>query len=167
VRARWLETLEREPSVYLRTRLSSFGSLMRLKEPPFFYWQPGTSKNDLGVTQSPNLFTRMLEAGVLVTARRAPILMKPYFWALLAIVLITVAAARKGSDGQPLALALLTSAALYTFAYLPITASADFRYVYWSVMATNVAMAILLVGGSPENSTEPSHRRKAHSFKQP
>jgi hypothetical protein len=165
VRARWLQTLKREPTVYLKTRLSSFASLMG-RDGPYFYWQPGTVKNNLRMTQSPNVLTRALEAGVRFTATRTPIFMTPYFWTLLGLILIGVATLSKESDGRPLVLALLTSAVLYTLAYLPITASADFRYVYWSVVATNVALAILLVGWE-RRGAGLLHRRNAQSFNQP
>jgi hypothetical protein len=164
VRARWLQTLKREPAVYLKTRLSSFASLMG-RDAPYYYWQAGTSKNNLGMTQTPNVLTRALEAGVRVTAMRTPIFMMPYFWTLLGLILVGVAKLRKESDGRPLVLALLTSAVLYTVAYLPITAAADFRYVYWSVVATNVALAILLVGWG-RRGAGLFHRRNAHSFNQ-
>ena len=144
---RWLQTVTREPTVYLRTRLSSFRALMRGSDPPFYYWQPGTTINKLGITQTPNVLTRALEATVRVTARRMPIVLKPYFWTLLALILIVVATRKKESDGRALVLALLSSAVLYTFAYLAISTAADFRLVYWPVVATNVALAILLVGG--------------------
>jgi hypothetical protein len=165
VRTRWVQTVKSEPAVYLRTRLSSFASLMG-RDAPYFYWQRGTAKNNLGMTETPNVLTRALEAAVRATAIRAPIFMTPYFWTLLGMILVVVATLRKESDGRPLVLALVTSAVLYTLAYLPITAAADFRYVYWSVVATNIAFAILLVGWGRRGNGLP-HRRNAHSFKQP
>jgi hypothetical protein len=145
LRTQWLVAVARHPTVYARSRLSSFRGLMRGSDPPFLYWQSGTLQNSLGITEAPNVLTRALDRAVHVTATRLPIVMKPYFWTLLALLVLAMAVKTR-SEGQPFVIGLLSSALLYTFAYLPITTAFDFRFAYWPVVATNVAIAIFLVG---------------------
>jgi hypothetical protein len=146
VRARWINVLEDHRADYFATRLASFAWFMRIHGEPFFYWQQGTAPNPYGITQNSNLLTRVIARAVQITATRAGFLMKPYFWTVVSLLLGVFVFVRKDLSERPVVLALLSSASLYSLAYLPLTASADFRYVYWSLVATTVAVAMLLTG---------------------
>ena len=70
-------------------------------------------------------------------------LYKPGFWLLLA-VMVAAAAARWGSGtSRDMVIALNLSAALYLVSYLPIGVATDFRYAYWSILATWFSLPLL------------------------
>ncbi|MEJ0022903.1 MAG: hypothetical protein WDN76_05295 [Alphaproteobacteria bacterium] len=69
---------------------------------------------------------------------------RPYFWLLLAIGAATISFAAEDSPQRRLAGALALSAVLYLLTYIPFGVASDFRYAYWSIIATLAACAALL-----------------------
>ena len=75
----------------------------------------------------------------------APVLYMPLLWLFFGISLLTYAVRQHIGKLRPVTITLLTSAVLYMLTYLPATVATDFRYVYWSVLATTAAFFIAML----------------------
>jgi biotin transporter BioY len=64
---------------------------------------------------------------------------RPYFWLLAAIGLFIYALKRQAMKYRLAIVCLSLSAAIYILGYVPLVIGADYRYIYWSVIATCLA----------------------------
>lgn len=145
----WLETVKNHPKEYLRYRFQAFFHLMRRPaEAPYEFSLFAMGDNNLGIIQNKkNLLRNIIKGITHKTAKALPFLFKPYFWLLLSLVFIVKSFSFKG-DKQTVYLirALLLSSLFYILGYIPTANSADFRYIYWSIIAINFAIVIYLIG---------------------
>lgn len=147
VRERWLSEIINHPLQYAQIKLESF--LFFLRSPvqdPYFASYNSIMKNKLGLTLNNPQLSRLAASYILIGTETPVIkeLFKPYIWLLLACALTGIALLQPGKVAQLRILALNGSSLGYFAGYLVGVPSADFRYVYWCVIATSVSMVILL-----------------------
>ena len=137
----WVSAVADNPLEYAKFRLNAYLYLLRSPaERPYIYWFSGISPNEMGLVQENNATTVVLKGYVNGIAHLAPFLFKPYWWLILALLLLCATwSMRGGKDALSLIRVLLISALLYMFSYIPLTPMADFRYVYWSTLAISLA----------------------------
>ena len=144
----WKEAIMNHPLEYLRFKLAAFAYFMRSSDSPSFYiWQEGIDPNEMKLAQNKNALTVSLERYVKSTAEFFPFLFKPYWWLWFSFSLLILSSAIRRSRSTGAAQMLLISSIFYIFGYLPAGPTADFRYVYWSVIATSLAAVLIAVGG--------------------
>jgi hypothetical protein len=71
-------------------------------------------------------------------------LFRPYFWLPIAIGAVAISFAAEDSPQRRFAGIMSVSATLYLLTYVPFGVASDFRYAYWSIIATLAACAALL-----------------------
>ena len=142
----WRQAVAAHPADYLRFRLASFAFLLRAPDlPPAFARLPGTVANELGFSYQPNAVGRWAQQWLAASVQAAPGFFKPYTWLCAAFGLLAFSLLRaRGAAATPERV-LLLSALGYTLGYLPVTPQSDFRYVYWSVLATSLAALWMLL----------------------
>lgn len=73
-------------------------------------------------------------------------LFRPYFWVLWALILLGYVHKMKQVFAHYwTSVSILVSAIIYTIGYFPVVLAADYRYVYWTVIATLLATSITIV----------------------
>jgi hypothetical protein len=158
----WRDAVAAHPWSYLRFRLAAFAFLLRAPDlPPAFERVGGTVGNDLGFSYRPNAAGRWAERALTASTQAGPGLFKPYTWLCAAIGLLAFSLVRaRGAEATPERVLLLSSLG-YTLGYLPVTPLSDFRYVYWSVLATSVAALWMLLRPRGEAPAALQPRRVA------
>jgi hypothetical protein len=158
----WRRAVAAHPWSYLRFRLAAFAFLLRAPDlPPAFERVGGTAANDLGFSYQPNAAGLWTQRALVATVQAWPGLFKPYAWLCVAIGLLALSLVRaRGAAATPERV-LLLSALGYTLGYLPVTPLSDFRYVYWSVLATSVAALWMLLRPRIESPAALQPRRVA------
>lgn len=142
----WLAAIGRHPISWLRFRTAAFGFLLRSPtDAPFYYWHNGVVHNKVGVVQQASIATPLVQNLVEDTAVTLPFLFKPYWWLCAGTVLLLGSVLLRTTTTLRTVQALLVSALLYTLAYLPVTPMADFRYIYWSVLAVTLGGLLLII----------------------
>ncbi|MDR2688804.1 MAG: hypothetical protein LBB76_03495 [Azoarcus sp.] len=142
----WLSTISRHPFDYIEYRLAAFSYFLRTPDDePYYIWHDGIDSNDLGVTRTSNIVSSGVNRLVDTSARMAPFLFKPYWWLLVTTVALILSLALTGTAAIRSAQMMLSSSFLYIMSFLPAVQMADFRYVYWSVIATSIALLSLLI----------------------
>ncbi|WP_211945522.1 hypothetical protein [Cupriavidus yeoncheonensis] len=141
----WRREVVEDPFSYLWFRLSAFSYLLRSSSmEPFYIWHPGIDENKMGIRQAQNGLTVAVEWYVKSSAAAISFFFKPYFWLLLSLALLWVTFLSAKTASTAVVRALLISALLYILGYVPATPMADFRYVYWAVLATSVAFSVMV-----------------------
>lgn len=144
----WKNAIAKHPFEYVRFKLAAFAYLLRSSDSASFYiWQDGMDPNDMGLKQSKNSLTLVVERYVKKTSGIFPFLFKPYWWLWFGIVLAVLSLIVKKNRTTTVAQVLLASAICYVLGYLPAGPTADFRYVYWSVIAISLAALLMATGG--------------------
>ncbi|MFN7709778.1 MAG: hypothetical protein ACK5O7_02290 [Holosporales bacterium] len=142
----WIRAILAHPIDYLKFRISAFSFLMRSPaEHPIYIWHPGIDVNDKGLKQHRNGATLLIEWYVKKAVKRAPFLFKPYWWLWFSLVLLLTTFLFQKNPTIPITQALLSSSILYMLGYIPLTPMADFRYTYWSVLATSLATILFII----------------------
>jgi hypothetical protein len=146
--ADWGRAVLAHPLLYAEHRVRAFGALLGfgthdddVRRP---VWIPSSIPNAYGFTFAPNQATQWI--GASTTAARAAGLYNGVPW--LAIALVVVVAMRRrtpASSRDAGALALASSALLYALPYLVIAIAPDYRYLYWTVVASAVAGVLALL----------------------
>lgn len=140
--AEWLRALRTDPLAYLRHRLLYLRSLLGADGNPVCY------AFHVGIDPPSPWGFKVREDGLAYRALRAfqeaarnTVVFRGWIWMLLLTALAGAAAWRSGSR-----LALWTAASgwLYGAAYLCVGVVCDFRFLYWSVLATFATMALLV-----------------------
>jgi hypothetical protein len=139
IKEAWISAIKNYPVEYVEFRLTAYLHLLRSpSERPYFYWYDGGQ--EMGLTPPNNSATTILKYYVIGIAYIAPFLFKPYWWLIVALLFAGATFAMRGNrDSLILIRVLLASAILYMLSYIPVTVMADFRYVYWSLLAISLA----------------------------
>lgn len=142
----WRRAVAAHPVDYLRFRLAAFAFLLRAPDlPPAFERLNATVGNDLGFSYQANALGRWTQQALAASVQAGPGFFKPYTWLCAAFGLLGFSLLRaRGAAATPERV-LLLSALGYTLGYLPVTPQSDFRYVYWSVLATSLAALWMLL----------------------
>lgn len=142
----WLEQIIKNPLEYVKFRFAAFSYLLRNPTgDPYYIWHPGVDENELGIEYDPGHIALFAEDFVKGAAAYFPFFFKPYWWLLLSLLLLPLTFLFSDSRTVYTARFMLLSAACYIIGYFPVTPMADFRYVYWSVIAVSMSAVILLV----------------------
>lgn len=144
--ALWKKTILEHPLPYLQIKGGAF--LYFLRSPtlePYYAWHPGIMDNELGIKLDNPKLAHLMQAYV-EGSQVAPLgeLFKPYSWLLLAIAMMVLAWRMRPSLEKTQILALNASALGYFLGYLASVPSADFRYIYWCIIATSLSIIIWL-----------------------
>jgi hypothetical protein len=152
LRAAWLRAIAANPTLYASHRMRAFGALLGVgtdyddvRRP---VWIPSSIPNAYGFAFAPNVVTHAI--GVSVAAARAARLFDGIPWLLLAIVSLTLWRRWHRElrlDGGAAVLAL--SALTYALPYVFIAIAPDYRYLYWTVIASAVAAVLLVLSAPP------------------
>jgi hypothetical protein len=148
--------ISHDPIDYLHHRWLVFAALLRIGESePYFIWvEPLQSDAELRnanehvyhfILAAPTLW---LIHGLITAAARYTPGFYGWFWVGLLVLDLTVALLLcRAPQLRPLAVAaagLAASGLSYALPYFFVSMSADFRYLYWSIIAAAVSSAIIL-----------------------
>lgn len=157
----WFEAMVREPWAYLKHRATMFGMLMSWGT----YWteqpQPADVRANLmkatGIDPALASFAAMRPPGASIgellieKTRVGPSLRwlyRGWLWLLVATLSFVAGCLLVKNPVLRLASLVLTSSALlYLAPYTLLTPASDFRYLYWTVIATAFSMALVLASG--------------------
>jgi hypothetical protein len=135
----WREALLAHPVAYLQHRLSHFRALMLRENLVMFAIDTARGSGEVFTDRRAFQAARAVERALLPT----PVL-RGWPYVLAAMVIVVLALRRMTKPEGAFALALAGSAVIYVLTYLPFGVAAEFRYTYWSVVATMAALPVLL-----------------------
>jgi hypothetical protein len=142
LRRSWIGAALANPGPYLAHRAHSFGGLLGLHPVPEHYRylrQPFMQFNPWGFAFTPNALSSALDASVDALADSG--LFNGALWvALAAVLLVLIAVLRLRA---PFEMALLASALMNALPYFVFSLAPNYRFLYWTVLATTVAVALL------------------------
>jgi len=142
----WLSKVIKYPIEYLKFRMAAFSYLLRTPaDAPYYFWHQGIDENSIGLKNTPNGLTLIAEKFVKRSAVLVPSLFKPYWWLLFSLQLLVFTCILVPTRTVLIARVLLASSVAYIVGYFPVTPMADFRYVYWSVIAASLSVVVLVV----------------------
>jgi hypothetical protein len=126
----WVGAIYEEPLAWAKHRLAYFGNFLRIGQPDAYYYIHNIiGPNAQGIRLQPNALT-MIHGSYVEYFRQSPIL-KPWFWVLVSIGVIVMAARQRSVPAATVAL----SGLIYLAPYLLVGPEADLRYAYWTIFA--------------------------------
>lgn len=130
----WLSAIAEHPLAYAQHRLTVFNSFLRIGyAEPYYILHPGIDENNYGLKHpEPGLF-RAFKVYVL-SFENWPFF-RPWFWLLGGVATAALALQRGGTRGLVLA-CVAGSGVVYLLTYAIFGLASDFRYAYWSILAT-------------------------------
>jgi hypothetical protein len=145
----WRQAVVASPGLYIAHRWRAFTSLLGFGVPdaPRLLWSPYSVPNGYGITFTPNAVTGAI--GVTVAFAHALGLYNGAAWLLLAgavVLLLWRQRRQRARCDSAAAAALAVSAICYTLAYFFIAIAPDYRYIYWTIIATTIAALLALLG---------------------
>lgn len=146
----WLTQVLRNKLDYLDYKKSSFMFLLRVGETTPFYTWHGSHQNLF--TQYPinKFLNRIVDNYVYQISEKLPIVFFPFFWVVIMLCqFIYLVCCRKkiARELHAVCLSLNISGLIYICTYFLMTTGADFRYVYWGVLATSTIFFLVFIGG--------------------
>jgi hypothetical protein len=142
----WAAEVIKQPFEYIGYRLAAFSYLLRSPDDePYYIWHPGIIKNQMEIKQKKNGLTVLVDNLVHGAARVFPFVFKPYWWLWFSSLLLLTTFVTERNASTRTIQALLVSSLLYILSYIPTTPMADFRYIYWSVIATTLAGVLFII----------------------
>jgi hypothetical protein len=142
--ALWLRTIIQHPMSYAQYRSYTFTLLFFAPEERTYIYAGGVVTNNLGVKSRGVYVTKALGVYVIDFGHRHFAFMyQAWFWVLAAIALVAMSRSAKAHGAYIRMLAW--SALLYIFAYIPMVVAADYRYIYWPVIAVSVGAVLLFI----------------------
>jgi hypothetical protein len=138
----WLSAILAHPGDYIAHRLAFTNSILRWLGPvPVQDSFMESEITDQRYAHHPGPIFRWYE-GVCETLSSTP-LFRPYFWLLLSFAALALSFPAQPSPQRAFAGALSASGILYLLTYIVFGVASDFRYAYWSIIATLAAGAAL------------------------
>lgn len=153
--ALWRKTVLANPLLYIQVRVEAFFYFLRLPRlEPYYTWQPGIMQNEFNIKLANPKLAGLIQNYVETSQSLLVELFKPYTWLLLSTVVIVIASRIQTSPEKVQILALNASALGYFFSYLLTVPSADFRYIYWCIIATSLSVIICLTSLAHREMTD-------------
>lgn len=137
---KWMEAIYHEPSAYLKHR---YGNYMKLLWHPNTVLNSQTAKNSLGFHYEKTGMFKALE--VTTNILKDIFIFKPGFWLIASFLFSFYGLISKKSFSRDVFLALNLSSFLYLLAYFFVGVASDYRYAYWSILATSVSVPFILL----------------------
>lgn len=139
LRMKWLTAISQNKRAYLKHRLKVFLLLIRLPDGDANpYWRKGFTANPVEYRPTPGPLNRFLMSYFYLL--RNSLFFSGALWLVICVALIYFALRRRLRDDWEVVFVLATSGLIYALPYFFITASAEFRYLYWTVIASAVAL---------------------------
>ena len=135
---KWMHAVSRFPGSYIKHRWTHWHYFLTHGNSIL---QPGTDANPWGYEFKKNAMYRTMER--LTDILKDTMIYKPGFWLVAAIALFGIGLTRPKGVLRDFVIALNFSAILYLCSYLIVGVASDFRYAYWSILATLVSFPIL------------------------
>lgn len=146
LRSAWISKITDDPIEYLKFRFAALSYLLRSAyDAPYYIWHPGVDQNKFDIEHTPNYVSIGIEEFAKASADGLPFLFKPYWWLALSVLVFVFSFLLKDTVTNFVARVLIFSAVIYIAGYFPSTQMADFRYVYWSVVAISMAVLALIL----------------------
>jgi hypothetical protein len=142
LRQDWIAAALDHPKLYLAHRLHSFAGLLGLHRVPEHYRylrQPYMQFNPWGFAFTPNAFSSALDTSVDALADSG--LFSGALWIAVASLLLAVIAVLRLR--ARLETALLVSGLMNALPYLVFSLAPNYRFLYWTVLATTLALALV------------------------
>lgn len=138
----WAAAVRAHPSAYLAHRLAHFDRNTRfiVKDGDLPGLSLASDPNRWGYTLAPDRLRSTVAS--LATAALATPIGWPACWIALALGLVVLRPSLREGD---VASALAWSALLYALSYLPLSVASEVRYHLWTIVATGIAAALLLI----------------------
>jgi len=141
LRSAWLRAVTDHPGIYLRHRMIMFEYLLGANTPVVHYpFHDGMVKNDLGFTFQRSALNEAVMPGL--HAIQDSLFFRG--WAYLVAVVALGAGGLLLRRLDAAGLALCASALAYALPYIPTCPAGDFRYLWWTVLATLLLALTLL-----------------------
>lgn len=137
---KWVNGIFHEPSAYLEHRYENYMRLL---------WHPNAVLDSQTLVISDGLkfektgMFRTLE--ITTKLLKDSFIFKPGFWLIASFVFSLYGLCTRKSFARDVFLALNTSSFLYLLAYLFVGVASDFRYAYWSILATSTSVPFILL----------------------
>ena len=143
----WALNVFNNPYTYFKNRLLIFEYNLRIKPlTPYYVWHPGIIENEFGIKLEENSFTEILDKFVNFNVERFPILFLPSFWLVMNIFCLALLNFKsKYFFIRKKVYPLLISSLIYSFSYLILGGSADYRYYYYLGMSTTISIIVILI----------------------
>jgi hypothetical protein len=140
----WRRAIVAHPGDYLAHRTRAFVALLGfgVTDTARAIWAPFSLPNPYGLAFAYNTVTAAIGAGVAAAAAIG--LYNGLPWLAVAIGVLALAWRRQPRT-PTLEAALAASALLYALAYFVVAIAPDYRYLYWTVLATSVAGVMALL----------------------
>ena len=137
---KWIVAMYHEPGAYLKHRYENYLKLL---------WRPNavlidqTVNNSLGFKYEKTGMFRTLQAAT--NSLDKSFIFKPGFWLVAAFLFSLYGLFARNSLARDVSLALNVSSFLYLLAYFFVGVASDFRYAYWSILATSASVPFIIL----------------------
>lgn len=140
----WISSIGNHPFRYFTYRVHSFTLFLFAPESRAYVWQDGIIVNDLGQkVQNKALGDAMRIYVVEFGYRHFSFLFEAWFWLVIASVFLWYG--RRFRKIFIYTSMVSLSAMIYIVSYAPVVVAADYRYIYWPVIALLITSVVLLV----------------------
>ncbi len=136
----WLKAVQKYPDIYFENKLHGFLNFLRLTNSgvPLYTFYPMIHSNEYGFNYKPNKVGDFYYDEI--NPKNKALYMKPWFWALLNLVLLRLAFTAQLKRIKAPLLALTLSSFFYlAFQFFIFSADSEFRYFYWNCVAVALA----------------------------
>ena len=139
------QMVAKHPWAFIKYKLAAFSEFEgTFWHKNYYYWQTGgVDSNTLGIEQTDNFFTTLIKKYSDTFATFLPFVFSPLFWLWSSLVVVTLSWKRRNIDTDNVSLILAASAFLYNFQNILGAGGPDFRYFYWSAIATTFSLILL------------------------
>jgi hypothetical protein len=144
LRLHWLDAVRRHPGTWLRHRWGIFSRLLGVEDSHLIFWG-GVDPNPLGVVLRPSALNHSVMA-VLRALERTFLFRVWLWWAAGVVALGWAVRTGRATAGT---WALVASGALYLIPFFVAAPSDDFRYAWWTVLTTLLALFSLRRRAAP------------------
>lgn len=109
----------------------------------YYYWHNGIEKNGLGINQKDNFLTLGIKNVSDLTATILPFAFAPIFWLWASTIMVSLSWRKRKFAFGHVSLSLALSGFLYNFQNILAAGGPDFRFFYWSALATCLSFVTL------------------------
>ena len=137
---KWISALMSEPTSYIKHR---YGNYME------FLWHPNAVldeqmvDNDYGFEYEMTSLFRILK--LLTKPYEDTFIFKPGFWLFASLIFSVYGTIIRKNFSRDVFLALNVSSFLYLLGYFIVGVASEFRYAYWSILATTASIPFILL----------------------